>query len=67
MRVGPFLMNKIGPTQTRFDVQKRSAGPILMDKISPGGPILCGTIFAVTGNITRSAIPRRRQSVPFLI
>ena len=35
--VGPFLTNKIYPTRTGFDGQKRSAGPILR-----------GTIFAVT-------------------
>ena len=35
--VGPFFTNKIGPTQTGFYGQKRSEGPIL-----------CGTLFAMT-------------------
>ena len=48
VRIGPFLTNKIGPTWTGFGGRKRSAGPIL-----------CGTIFAVTG----LAESNRRQNI----
>ena len=40
--VGPFLTNKIGPTRTGFDGQKRSGGPILLDKNGPGDQFWVG-------------------------
>ena len=40
--VGSFLSNKMGPTRTKFDGQKRSGGPILTDKSGPGGHFWVG-------------------------